>query len=163
MPATTQNTALECNEPNETAAGQDRGSAIIEFVGLAILLAIPLMYLMIAVAMVQAGNLAAVAASDQAARIMTNNGSTQDQDAPGARPPGTRAQAEHAIADVMHGYGINPDNARLTLTCSGQCPGPGSRITARVDVDVPLPFLPEGVRGIVKAQSETSMLIGGAE
>lgn len=136
----------------------ERGSAIIEFVGLSVLLAIPLMYLMLAISMVQASNLAAVAAADQAARIVSNSNAAPDTGA-----PGTREKAEHAIADVMDGYGIAADNASLSVECSGPCPGPGSLITAHVEVRVPLPFVPEGVQGIVKTHSETTMLVGETE
>ncbi|MDK7083639.1 pilus assembly protein [Pseudoglutamicibacter cumminsii] len=136
----------------------ERGSAIVEFIGLSVLLAIPLMYLMLAISMVQASNLAAVAAADQAARIVSHSNATPDTGA-----PGTREKAEHAIADVMNGYGIAADNASLSVECSGPCPGPGSLITARVEVRVPLPFVPEGVQGIVKTHSETTMLVGETE
>lgn len=136
----------------------ERGSAIIEFVGLSVLLAIPLMYLMLAISMVQASNLAAVAAADQAARIVSHSNA-----APVTGAPGTREKAEHAIADVMDGYGIAADNASLSVECSGPCPGHGSLITARVEVRVPLPFVPEGVQGIVKTHSETTMLVGETE
>nr|WP_101630020.1 pilus assembly protein TadE [Pseudoglutamicibacter albus]PKY80480.1 pilus assembly protein TadE [Pseudoglutamicibacter albus] len=136
----------------------ERGSAIVEFIGLSVLLAIPLMYLMLAISMVQASNLAAVAAADQAARIVSHSNATPD-----SGTSGTREKAEHAIADVMNGYGIAADNASLSVECSGPCPGPGSLITARVEVRVPLPFVPEGVQGIVKTHSETTMLVGETE
>ncbi|WP_304272356.1 pilus assembly protein [Pseudoglutamicibacter cumminsii] len=136
----------------------DRGSAIVEFIGLSVLLAIPLMYLMLAISMVQASNLAAVAAADQAARIVSHSNATPD-----SGTAGTRERAEHAIADVMDGYGIAADNASLSVECSGPCPGPGSLITARVEVRVPLPFVPEGVQGIVKTHSETTMVVGEPE
>lgn len=136
----------------------ERGSAIVEFIGLSVLLAIPLMYLMLAISMVQASNLAAVAAADQAARIVSHSNATPD-----SGTSGTREKAEHAIADVMNGYGIAADNASLSVECSGPCPGPGSLITARVEVRVPLPFVPEGVQGIAKTHSETTMLVGETE
>ncbi|MBM7796595.1 hypothetical protein [Pseudoglutamicibacter cumminsii] len=136
----------------------ERGSAIIEFIGLSVLLAIPLMYLMLAISMVQASNLATVAAADQAARIVSNSNAAPDTGA-----PGTREKAEHAIADVMNGYGIAPENASLNIECSGLCPGPGSLITAHVEVRVPLPFVPDGVQGIVKTHAETTTLVGETE
>lgn len=141
----------------------DRGSAIVEFIGLSVLLAIPLMYLMLAISMVQASNLAAVAAADQSARIVSNSTVTSETGSPNASKSATRERAEHAIADVMDGYGIAADNASLSVECSGPCPGPGSLITARVEVRVPLPFVPEGVQGIVKTHSETTMVVGEPE
>lgn len=141
----------------------ERGSAIIEFIGLSVLLAIPLMYLMLAISMVQASNLAAVAAADQAARIVSNSTVSAETGTPNATQSATGERAEHAIADVMNGYGIAPENASLNIECSGPCPGPGSLITAHVEVRVPLPFVPDGVQGIVKTHAETTTLVGETE
>ena len=49
----------------------DRGSAVIEFIGLGLLLLIPIIYLVITVSRVQAGSFAVVAAAEQAGQAIS--------------------------------------------------------------------------------------------
>jgi hypothetical protein len=125
------------------AAGDDTGSALVEFVGAAVLLLIPLVYLVVTVGRVQAGAFAVeVAARDAARAVVTAESSAEGL----AR---ARASVELALAD--QGFdGTDAAGDALTLECSHDpCLSPDATVGVRVRLEVPLPFVPAGLRGWV--------------
>lgn len=120
--------------PIATDAGDDSGSATVEFLGLTLVLLIPVVYLMIYVSQVQAAAFASVAAADQAARVVVSGAEGE-----------SAAQAHAAVRLTLADYGIGPGQYGLDLRCgAGDCTTlePGEVVQVRVDVDVPVPLSP---------------------
>lgn len=112
----------------------ERGSATVEFLGLTLVLLIPVVYLMIYVSQVQAAAFASVAAADQAAKVVVSG--TEGRSA---------AQAHAAVRLTLADFGIDYGAYELDLGCSaGDCVSldPGEVVQARVDVQVPIPLTP---------------------
>ncbi len=118
----------------------DEGSSVIEFLGLSLVLLVPLVYLVLVLGRVEAATFAAEGAAREAARTYVS-ADRADQ--------GTdRALAAVGIALRDQGFEDDPASA-LTLTCSARCLTPGSDVSAQIEVRVPLPFVPGFVRGVV--------------
>ena len=108
------------------------GTAVIEFVWLAILLLIPLIYLVLCLARLQSGAYAVTQGAREAGRAFV----TAEDDAAAE----ARADAAAAIAFEYQGFGGQGD---LTVTCTASpCLTPGATITAETTVRVPLPLVP---------------------
>jgi hypothetical protein len=122
-------------------AGGDDGNAIIEFVYLAILLMIPLAYLLITVFRVQGATYAVSSATREAGRVYVTSGSG-DAD----------ARAATAAAIVMADSGLELDASRLSIRCSARpCLTPGANVEIAIGYDVALPFLPRFLDGAIPA------------
>ncbi|MDQ0868793.1 Flp pilus assembly protein TadG [Arthrobacter sp. V1I9] len=135
--------AALCREPRtaapertknpRTANQHERGSAVVEFTFLALLLMVPLVYFIITMSQIQGGSFAVVGAADQAAKVYI------------AQPDAATAQAaaEQAVAIALADFGHQPGQARVATSCSpADCQAAGSTITVTVSLTVPLPFLP---------------------
>jgi hypothetical protein len=129
----------------------DDGNALVEFTFLAVLLLVPLTYLLLTVFQVQRAAYAATAATREAGRAFA----TAEDESSGY------ARAEQAVRIALADHGL-PLNAReLTIDCrppqAGEAPGtpapaapclvPGGRIHVAIDTAVPLPFLPRVLAG----------------
>ena len=159
-------------------AQAERGSAVIEFVGMTALLLLPLAYLIASVGAVQAANLAADGAAREAVRAALS--------APSSPLAATRAHQAAQVALADHGYLLDtPDSpegeddasarpsqperpAHLELTCSDSpCLTPGSRVTASMVLEVPLPGMPSALRGwlplSMPVRAEASGVVGRFE
>ena len=113
--------------------GAERGSAVVEFTFLSLLLMVPLVYFIITVGQIQAGSFAVVGAADQAAKVFV----AQPDAASG------RAAAEQAVLLALADYGYESANASLDTSCQpADCTAAGSAVTATVRLTVPLPFVP---------------------
>ena len=111
----------------------ERGSAVVEFTFLALLLMVPLVYFIITVSQIQGGSFAVVGAADQAAKVYI------------AQPDAATAQAaaEQAVAVALADFGHAMEGARVGTTCNpADCQAAGSAVTVTVSLKVPLPFLP---------------------
>jgi Flp pilus assembly protein TadG len=112
----------------------ERGTAIVEFVWLAILLLVPLLYIVLAVFDTQRTAYAASAAARSATRAFVT---APDQDTGYAR---AEAAARLAFTD----QGID-GSFRLTITCRPdpeRCLTPGSVVSAEVRSAADLPLMP---------------------
>lgn len=116
----------------------EEGSALVEFVWLAMLLIVPLVYLLVAVFDVQRAAFGASAASRAAARAYA----LADADADGLRR--ARAAAEIALAD----QGVDRP-MRLDVTCepAPPCHQRGRTVVVRLSSSVALPLVPEALGG----------------
>jgi hypothetical protein len=115
-----------------TRSQGDDGNAIIEFVWLAVLLMVPLIYIVLAAVSVQRAAFAETAAAREAARAYATAGS----DAEGER------RAELAVAMAMRDQGVEWAPAGRVVEC-GQCTfAPGSTFTVDIGTVVALPFVP---------------------
>ncbi len=114
--------------------GEEDGSAVIEFVWLAILLIVPLLYVLVAVFETQRTAYAASAAARSAGRAFVT--------APDQRTAYDRAGAAARLAFQDQRIGSSPD---LRITCRPDprnCLSPGSVVTAEVHSSVALPLMP---------------------
>jgi hypothetical protein len=113
----------------------DTGTASLEFITAGLVLLVPIVYLVLAVSALQGASFAVEGASRQAARVFVESASVAE----GQR--GARVAVEFALAD----YGLEPDDVRMTVTCS---PNPGACLTRRgfvtveVSTRVGLPLVP---------------------
>lgn len=114
-------------------ADPERGSAVVEFVFLSLLLMVPLVYFIITVGQIQGGSFAVVGAADQAAKVFV----AQPDAASG------RAAAEQAVLLALADYGQPAANASVDTSCEpADCTAAGSAVTVTVHLTVPLPFVP---------------------
>jgi len=124
-----------------TAPGPgDRGSAVVEFVVLGVLMLVPVVYLVLCVARLQAAAFAAEGGAREAARVVA---------APG--PQGrAAADARAVVALALEDQGFEASRGRLDVRCSADpCSAPGSLVRATVTVDVVLPGVPALLGGVV--------------
>ncbi|CAM3685179.1 pilus assembly protein [Isoptericola cucumis] len=127
-------------EPRDTGpADPEAGAALVEFLGTAVLLLVPLVYLVLTLAQLQAGTFAVQGAAREAGRAMV----TADSSSEGV----ARAQAAAGIALADQGFDDVAVAEALTLDCSADpCLTPGATVGVRVRVAVGLPFVPTGLR-----------------
>ncbi|NUU18431.1 pilus assembly protein [Cellulomonas humilata] len=126
----------------------DAGSSVVEFLGLSLVLLVPLVYLVLVLGRIEAATFAAEGAAREAARTFV----VADRSDEGTE----RALAAVGIALRDQGFDDDPSDA-LTLTCSASpCLAPGSDVAARIDVRVPLPFVPGFVRDVVPLEVRVS-------
>lgn len=113
----------------------DRGSALVEFSWLAIILLVPLIWIVISVFEVQQGAFATSAAARAAGRAY-------------ALAPDDRTGeqvARDVVRQVLADQGTPGQRARVEVTCeapAGNCHVGTAVITVRVDSGVDLPFFP---------------------
>ncbi len=113
----------------------ERGSALVEFSWLAIILLVPLVWVVISVFEVQQGAFATSAAARAAGRAYA----LAPDDATG------EARADAVVRQVLADQGTPGQGARVTVSCrapGGDCHAGTSVITVRVDSGVDLPFFP---------------------
>lgn len=118
---------------NRSRLRDDEGNAIVEFVYLAVLLMVPLVYVLLAVFAVQRATYAVSSATREAGRVVVMAPSTEGAD----------RRAYVAAALVMADSGLELRPRDLSLRCSAQpCLTPGGTVDVRIGYDVPLPFIP---------------------
>lgn len=113
----------------------ETGSASLEFVALGVLLLVPMVYLMVTMAAIQAGAFAVEGAARQAARVFVQEREIAD----------ARAAATRAVAFALADHGIDPDSAQVTVACTPQpdrCLARRGFVTVTVDTAVSLPLAP---------------------
>jgi Flp pilus assembly protein TadG len=128
-----------------TGRHDDSGTAIIEFIFVAIIVMVPLMYLIVAVASVQRSELAVSQAAGETGRAF----------ATAAEPGGAMARARAAVHLALHDEGL-PDDALLRfVSVTGSCTGPavvptlapGTQFTVCVTRHTGIPAIPRFLTG----------------
>lgn len=118
----------------------DRGTALVEFSWLAILLLVPLVYVVLAVFDVQRAAFGVSSAARAAGRAYTT-------------APSEAAAVDHAVAAAdlaLRDQDVEVSRRSLEITCSpdpGNCLAPGSVVTVVVGYPAPLPLLPDFLGG----------------
>jgi hypothetical protein len=115
-----------------TRIRSDDGSAIVEFVWLAVLLMIPVVYVVLAALSVQRSAFASTTAAREAARAYATAGS----DAEGEQ------RAEAAVALAMHDQGVSWTPVGRVISCGDCSFAPGSTFSVDIHTTVALPFVP---------------------
>src|SRR5690554_7592615 len=99
-------------EPGERSCSsvlrEENGPASLEFITVGMLLLLPLVYLVLVVAALQAGALAVEGAARQAARVFVQ-GDTERS---------ATAQAERAIQFALADYGLDSADATVVVSCA---------------------------------------------
>lgn len=119
----------------------DGGSAVVEFITIGVLMLVPVVYLVVAAAGVQAAAFATESAAREAARIVVT---TADEDT-------AEDRVVAAVGWALRDQGIEADPARAaTVVCAARpCLTPGADVTVTVSVDVPLPAVPAGISDVL--------------
>ena len=113
--------------------GRDEGNAIVEFVYLAVLLMVPLVYVLLTVFRVQAAAYAVSSASREAGRVYATSEAVDEA--------GRRALVAARL--VMSDSNLELAERDLRISCSSDpCLAPGSRVNVVIVYDVSLPLLP---------------------
>ena len=124
----------------------ERGSAVVEFVFLAVLMLVPLFYLVMMLARLQAGAYAVSVAAREAGRAYVTASTQAAADA--------RADVAARIAFEDQGFG---GLGRVALACDGSpCLRPEGRVAVTAEVSVPLPLIPSFARGVVPLEVPVS-------
>ncbi len=120
--------------PERLTAGEDGGNAIVEFVYLAVLLMVPLVYVLLTVFRVQAAAFAVSSAAREAGRVYATSDSLAD--AP--------ARAYAAARIVMADSRLELAPSQLAISCSPDPCGlqPGSQVNVVLTYQVALPLVP---------------------
>ncbi|HSK26846.1 MAG TPA: hypothetical protein VK894_08060 [Jiangellales bacterium] len=125
----------------------ERGSAIVEFHFLGLLLLVPLVYVLLSVLEVQAAAYGVTQAAREAGRLFVATG---DEAA-------ARAAAGIALSD----QGVDEGSAGVSFACSARpCYSPGAEVTVTVTSTVRLPFLPDVLADAVNARIPVSATHG---
>ena len=111
----------------------EEGRAIVEFIFLGVLLLLPLTYLVLTAARIQAASFSASLAGREAGRAFVTAASDDEgQDR-------ARAAASLAFADFSF-----DDGAAVTVTCNGTpCLRPDGAVTSVASIEVQLPLVPD--------------------
>ncbi|MDH6423858.1 hypothetical protein [Aurantimicrobium minutum] len=132
---------------------KDDGSASLEFITAGMLLLIPLVYLVVAVGVVQGATLATEGAARQAARVYVES--------PDLETAVTRAQ--QAIDFALADYGIDSKKANISISCSEACLTPKSLVSIGVSVNVPMPLVPAVLNldqaAVIPVSSQASQVV----
>ncbi len=120
----------------------ESGSALVEFQVLAVLLLVPLVYVLVAALDVQRTVFGATQAAREAGRV--------------AAVTGDEAAARHAAALALADQGVDASAADVTFECPQGCRVPGAEVTVRVAAAVPLPYLPPVLADVVRASIPVS-------
>ena len=122
--------------------GADDGSAVVEFLGITLILLVPTVYLVLVLGRLQAAAFAAESAAAQSARAFV----TATDVSAGERA--AVATARLALED--QGFDGTAAGAALTIDCSSSpCRASGSTVATHVAIDVTLPLVPSFVRDVV--------------
>lgn len=117
----------------------DRGSAVIEFVVVGILITMPVFYLVIALARLQAGAYAVTQAARESTRVYT----TASSDSAGMG----RARQAARLAFEDQGF---LDRGDVSITCTADpCLTRGARVSGAADLGVDLPLIPSFLKSAV--------------
>lgn len=134
----------------------DHGTALVEFTWLAILLMVPLLYIVLTVFDVQRAAFGVSTAARSAARAFTQ--------APSEAAAGGHGHAAATLA--LDDQGLEGGTRSVEIVCSptpSNCLAPGSAVTVVVSYAVPLPLLPSalgGQRPTVKVEAQHTVPYG---
>lgn len=126
---------------------REDGSASLEFLGIGILLLIPIAYGMLTLIQLEQAMFAVELAARNGARSLVAD----------AQPALQGSLAAEHIAWALQDHGLDPNAVNIAMTCAPNpdCAVLGETLTLTVGVDVTLPFLPGGSLEIPVESSAT--------
>ncbi|GGH59405.1 hypothetical protein [Rothia aerolata] len=111
------------------AESSETGSAMIEFLGLGLMLMIPTVYFLLAIFSLQSGAMAAIAASQQAIQVIENS----------PRSAISNSSVQRSAAFAAADYGFAPEQVAATVSCTGDCTEESAlRVDVAISVNIPL-------------------------
>ena len=113
----------------------ERGSAALEFILVGLLLLVPVIYLTVALGLIQGQSMGAEAAARHVARAVAQSAGSDD----------ARASADRVLRSVVDEYDLDPAAVDLALSCRPQstaCPQSGATLIVTVRARVALPLVP---------------------
>jgi hypothetical protein len=139
---------LESDAGNAPVPESDAGTAVVEFCLLALVLLVPVVYLVLALGRIQAGAFAAQGAAREAGRAFV----TADDE----RSARQRADAAAAIAFADQGF-RDPALVGIDVSCAASpCLAPDQRVVVRSRVQVTLPGVPRLLDRVIPARLEVT-------
>ncbi|WP_430645608.1 hypothetical protein [Agromyces sp. GXS1127] len=131
----------------------EAGSASLEFLTVGMILLVPLVYLVLAMASIQAAALGVEGAARQAARVAVLRADAGEP----------AASVERTVRVVLADYGIDAGAASVDIDCSASCASPGTRVTVAVGASVALPLVPQALAssgiGTVRLESQATQTV----
>lgn len=113
----------------------DEGSAALEFITVGVILLVPLVYLVIALGMIQEQLLGVEAAARHTVRVIGQASNAAD----------AAARSDAVLANIIDEYGMDPGSVEVSMTCrpaGAACPSAGTTVLITVSTRVTLPFVP---------------------
>ena len=135
-------------------ARREEGNAIVEFIGWSAVLVVPVLYLVVTLAQLQATTFAVASAADAASRVLEVDDSPLAMD-----------NAQLAMQLSLSDQGIDADpSGSLSVTCAHGCArGQAAMVEVSVGVDLP-GFASLGIgRDVVVVDTERSITLPGKE
>jgi Flp pilus assembly protein TadG len=120
---------------DDTVDDGERGSAALEFILVGTLLLVPLVYLIVALGMIQGQSLGAEAGARHIARAVST---APDADA-------AARSADLILSSVVEEYGLEGEQIDVSMACrpgGGACPEAGATLVVTVRTRVALPLVP---------------------
>lgn len=143
----------------------DEGSAVVEFIFLALLLMVPLVYLVLTLAALQSAAFAAEAVARDASRAAVVGGvdALRDGASDAAAERAGRERAATVVEATLADFGLDSQDVEIELACSSYpCLTPGSDMTVAVTIRVGLPGIGTLVPGArAEVSSEGSSPVDG--
>lgn len=136
----------------------DAGAAVVEFLGMTVMVLVPVIYVVIAAAQFQAAAFAVEGASRAAARgaVVAGLDALERGEPTADARSAAVARAEAAVAMALEDFSVRGE-PHVILECdSTPCFEPGSAVTAQVRVDVPLAGVPGAVVEVVPVAVEVT-------
>jgi hypothetical protein len=118
-----------------TSPSTDDGNASLEFITVGMILLVPIVYLVLTLAQIQAGAFATEGATRQAARVFVQSATISE----------AKASASRAVEFALADYGIDPSNVDIAITCkpvASRCLTRHGFVTVTVSTRVTLPLVP---------------------
>ncbi|MFV0634285.1 pilus assembly protein [Demequina sp.] len=136
----------------------DEGGALVEFLGVTVVLMVPLLYAVVAVAHLQAATYAVEGSSRAAARGAAL-AALEAIEAGGSDAQGiatAQAHAQAAVELALEDFGVGGEPV-VTVACGAAgCTGEQGEFVVTVAVDVPLPGIPGPVLDVLAATVNVS-------
>lgn len=113
----------------------DGGSAALEFIVVGLLLLVPLVYLVVALGLIQGQSLGAEAGARHIARALST---AENADA-------ARRSADRILQSVIDEYDLDPGSVGVSFACrpaGATCPAAGATLVVTVQTRVALPLVP---------------------
>jgi hypothetical protein len=129
----------------------EQGSAALEFITAGLVLLVPTVYLVVALASIQGAQLAVAGASRQAARVYVAADSVADAD----------AAASAAVTVALADFGLTPHDATVDITCAPRpdaCHTPRGTVTVTVAARAVLPLMPD----VLDLRSQASIVVASS-
>lgn len=112
----------------------ERGSASLEFITVGLILLVPLVYLIVALGVIQSHALGVETGARQLARTIASAPDTATAD----------VRAQRVIEAIAAEYGMDPSRIDVQVRCTtpGPCPAAGATVSVTVATEVLLPLVP---------------------